>query len=88
MEEAESLCKNIAIIDQGHIIEQDSMAALLSRLHVETFILNLDTHLENKPELDEFDCRLAEPKILNWISAANNILTMLLRNWQTLVLMY
>lgn len=64
LEEAESLCKNIAIIDQGHLLEQGSMAALLSRLHVETFILNLDTHLELKPDLGEFTCRLAEPKIL------------------------
>jgi ABC-2 type transport system ATP-binding protein len=39
LEEAESLCKNIAIIDQGHIIADTSMKELLRRLDTETFIL-------------------------------------------------
>ncbi|EWH09442.1 ABC transporter [Catenovulum agarivorans DS-2] len=41
LEEAESLCRNIAIIDQGLIIENTSMKALLGKLSVETFILDL-----------------------------------------------
>ncbi len=41
LEEAESLCRNIAIIDKGSIIENTSMKALLSKLNVETFILDL-----------------------------------------------
>ncbi|MCU4674956.1 ABC transporter ATP-binding protein [Catenovulum sp. 2E275] len=41
LEEAESLCRNIAIIDKGKIIENTSMKALLSKLNVETFILDL-----------------------------------------------
>ena len=41
LEEAESLCRNIAIIDKGQIIENTSMKALLSKLSVETFILDL-----------------------------------------------
>ncbi len=40
LEEAESLCRNIAIIDHGNIIERDRMANLLLRLHTETFVLN------------------------------------------------
>src|SRR5210317_2081280 len=40
LEEAESLCRNIAIIDHGRIIEHDRMANLLRQLHREIFILD------------------------------------------------
>lgn len=43
LEEAETLCQNIGIIDQGQIIEDTSMRALLNKLNVETFILDLDS---------------------------------------------
>lgn len=41
LEEAENLCRNIAIIDGGQIIERDRMSRLLRRLHVQTFVLNV-----------------------------------------------
>jgi len=41
LEEAEQLCRNIAIIDHGRIIENTSMKRLLSKLDVETFVLDL-----------------------------------------------
>ncbi|MCP5126098.1 MAG: ABC transporter ATP-binding protein [Gammaproteobacteria bacterium] len=41
LEEAESLCRHIAIIDRGRIIENTRMQTLLNRLHLETFVLNL-----------------------------------------------
>ncbi len=41
LEEAEMLCRNIAIIDQGRIIENTSVKALLASLNLETFILDL-----------------------------------------------
>ncbi|MFT3906496.1 MAG: ABC transporter ATP-binding protein [Steroidobacteraceae bacterium] len=40
LEEAESLCRNIAIIDKGRIVERDRMGNLLRRLQTETFVLN------------------------------------------------
>lgn len=40
LEEAENLCRNIAIIDQGRIIQHSSMKALLKTLHRETFVLD------------------------------------------------
>src|ERR1700688_4310390 len=40
LEEAENLCRNIAIIDNGNIVERDHMANLLLRLHTETFVFN------------------------------------------------
>jgi ABC-2 type transport system ATP-binding protein len=42
LEEAERMCRNVAIIDEGNIIENTSMKSLLSRLNSETFILYLD----------------------------------------------
>ncbi len=41
LEEAESLCRNIAIIDHGSIIENTSMKRLLATLDVETFVLDV-----------------------------------------------
>lgn len=42
LEEAESLCRNLAIIDKGTIIEQGPMKALLAKLDVEGFVLDID----------------------------------------------
>ena len=41
LEEAESLCRHIAIIDEGRIIENDRMSTVLRKLQTETFVLNL-----------------------------------------------
>ena len=46
LEEAETLCRNIGIIQQGQIIENTSMKALLAKLETETFLLDLS---ENRP---------------------------------------
>jgi ABC-2 type transport system ATP-binding protein len=45
LEEAENLCRNIAIIDQGNIIENTNMKSLLNRLDKETFIFYLNNTL-------------------------------------------
>ncbi len=50
LEEAESLCNNIAIIDHGITIEQTKMRTLLDRLHTETFILYLARAIESLPD--------------------------------------
>jgi len=54
LEEAESLCRNIAIIDHGSIVERDRMANLLRRLQTEIFVLNLRTPLPAAPQLPAF----------------------------------
>ena len=56
LEEAEMLCRNIAIIDKGQIIENTSMKALLSKLTVETFVLDVAGDLA-KVQLDGFSWR-------------------------------
>jgi|TARA_B110000263_G_C15255941_1_gene486479 ABC-2 type transport system ATP-binding protein len=64
LEEAERLCKNIAIIDQGEIIENSGMQDLLSRLEAETFVLDLDSELRDIPQLDGFTFKQNNPKQL------------------------
>lgn len=44
LEEAETLCRNIGIIQQGQIIENTSMKALLAKLETEIFLLDLSEH--------------------------------------------
>ena len=49
LEEAESLCRHIAIIDQGRIVENSDMATFLKRLHIDHFILDLAHPIETLP---------------------------------------
>ncbi len=55
LEEAERMCRNVAIIDEGSIIQQGSMSRLLSQLNSETFVLYLRDQLNALPRLDGFD---------------------------------
>ncbi|MFB1009935.1 MAG: ABC transporter ATP-binding protein [Thiopseudomonas sp.] len=57
LEEAEQLCRNIAIIDHGQIVENTSMRALLTKLQVETFILDLKRTLDRLPDLQGYEFR-------------------------------
>ena len=60
LEEAESLCRRIAIIDEGRIIEDASMSEVLRRLQREIFVLTLDGELDEAPQLDGFVTRLRD----------------------------
>jgi ABC-2 type transport system ATP-binding protein len=51
LEEAESLCRNIAIIDKGELIENTSTRQLLNTLKMETFVLDLESPLAALPVL-------------------------------------
>ena len=57
LEEAESLCREIAIIDKGAIIERDRMRNLLRRLNIESFVLNTRQPLLETPLIPEFTVR-------------------------------
>ena len=52
LEEAESLCRNIAIIDEGELIENTSTRNLLNTLSRETFVLDLAAPLAKLPQLE------------------------------------
>jgi len=58
LEEAESLCRNIAIIDDGRIIEDDSMANVIRKLQTEAFVLSLRERVTEAPALDGYTVRL------------------------------
>ena len=65
LEEAEQLCKNIAIIDHGDLVENTSMKNLLSRLDVQSFILDVDQPLALAPSIANFSIALDDPLTLN-----------------------
>lgn len=57
LEEAEILCKNVAIIDRGEIIENTTMKSLINRLNAQTLLLDLDQSIDGLPQLDGFKQR-------------------------------
>jgi len=65
LEEAETLCKNIAIIDHGKIAQDTSMQDLLKQLQIETFVLNLREAISEKPEIaDDYTLRFVDEHTL------------------------
>jgi ABC-2 type transport system ATP-binding protein len=93
LEEAEQLCRNIVIINHGKIVENTTMKDLISRLDLETFILDVNRVPEELPCIDEVCFRrkddtslefdLPKEKALNqvfdWLSA-NNVRVLSMRN--------
>lgn len=60
LEEAENLCRQVAIIDRGEIIQNTSVKHLLQQLNKETFILDFTSELSAAPTLAGYDCRLID----------------------------
>jgi ABC-2 type transport system ATP-binding protein len=57
LEEAETLCRNVAIIDHGRIIENDRMGNVIRKLHQETFVLNFRESVAALPDLPGYATR-------------------------------
>lgn len=64
LEEAESLCRNIGIIDEGEIVENTSMKALLRKLTRETFVFDTRSTIKQAPALGEFIVRVTDEHTL------------------------
>ena len=64
LEEAEQHCNNIAIIDEGSIVEDTSMKELLSRLSIQSFVLDLEHEIKDLPNLSIFDLKSQDSKTL------------------------
>ena len=64
LEEAEQHCNNIAIIDEGSIVENTSMKELLSRLSIQSFVLDLENEIKELPNLSIFDLKSEDSKTL------------------------
>ena len=60
LEEAEQLCRNIAIIDHGEIIQHTDMKTLLGSLDVETFVLDVREPLLTAPQIEGMELRLRD----------------------------
>jgi ABC-2 type transport system ATP-binding protein len=60
LEEAESLCRHVAIIDEGSIIEDAPMSTVLRKLQREVFVLSLADALDEAPQLNGFEATLRE----------------------------
>jgi ABC-2 type transport system ATP-binding protein len=61
LEEAESLCRNIAIIDQGEIVESSSTRDLLRQLNTETLVLDVVDALHQAPDIPGFETTFVDP---------------------------
>jgi ABC-2 type transport system ATP-binding protein len=60
LEEAEELCRNIAIIDHGEIVRNTDMKSLLGTLEIETFILDIREPLAVAPQVVGLECKLRD----------------------------
>jgi ABC-2 type transport system ATP-binding protein len=65
LEEAESLCRNIAIINHGQIVENSDMAGLLARLNIDYFVLDLAEPIDTVPVIDGYQIERVSDKVLN-----------------------
>ncbi|OBX37160.1 daunorubicin/doxorubicin resistance ATP-binding protein DrrA [Halomonas elongata] len=57
LEEAESLCRHVGIINHGRIVRDTSVRDLLAELNTETFLLDLAHPIEEAPSIDGFEVR-------------------------------
>lgn len=64
LEEAESLCSHVAIIDKGRIIENDRMSRVLRKLQTEVFVLNLRNPVIAAPTMPGYQVKLVDDHTL------------------------
>ncbi len=64
LEEAEQLCKHIAIIDEGKIVRDSDMRSLLNEINQETFVIYLKNSLTETPDVPEFALNLIDEHTL------------------------
>lgn len=65
LEEAEQLCRHIAIINRGHTVEHTEMKSLLMKLHVETFLLNLRETIQSLPEVNGYNLSMVDESTIS-----------------------
>jgi ABC-2 type transport system ATP-binding protein len=64
LEEAERLCRNIAIIDKGVIVQNTSVKNLIKQLNKETFILDIKQEIKDSPLLNEYPITMIDSHTL------------------------
>ncbi len=65
LEEAESLCRNIAIINDGMIVEKSGMSDLLAKVNKDHFVLDLIKPINKAPKIEGYECELINQKTLH-----------------------
>ena len=71
LEEAEKMCRNIAIINEGEIIENTSIKSLLGRLNAETFVLDCEQPITAAPSIEGFALTQIDAQTLEVIVTKN-----------------
>lgn len=64
LEEAEALCRNVSIINEGQIIANSSIRDLLTSLQKVVFLCDLAAPLDKIPAIPGYECRLANPLLM------------------------
>jgi len=64
LEEAEQLCRNIAIINDGRIAERARMQEMLRRLHQQDILLDVAEPVEKLPAIEGYELTCREPCLL------------------------
>lgn len=64
LEEAEHLCKNLAIIDHGEIIENADMKSMINRLNIQTIIFDFAKPMNTIPDLPHYNYRMIDSTML------------------------
>lgn len=65
LEEAEQLCRHIAIINRGRTVEHTEMKSLLMKLHVETFVLNLRETIQSLPDVSGYNLSMVDESTIS-----------------------
>ena len=80
LEEAEQLCRHVAIIHKGKIIEKGNMSDLLMKMKMETFVLYLKNSIEEKivDQLGGYEAKRVEPNIIEASLTADQTLNSLM----------
>ena len=82
LEEAENLCRNIAIIDEGRIIENSSMKNFLRSMDKEVFIFDLKEPIKEIQKLDDFTIRIIDDTTLEAEISKKHNLNMLFNHFE------
>ena len=85
LEEAEQLCRNIGIIDDGKIVTNTGMKDLLGSLNVQGFVFDLESPLSEAPSIEGFPLKLEDPLTLiaavNKDRSINSLFELFVRSW-------
>ncbi|MBL7055672.1 ABC transporter ATP-binding protein [Candidatus Woesearchaeota archaeon] len=82
LEEAENLCRNIAIIDQGQIIENTSMKSFLKNVENELYIFDIKGTIKNLPELRHCNLKMLDETTIEAEVSKDHTLNMLFEHFK------